>query len=190
MTQPLGSRLLNQLIQLIERGWRISRYYYWRLIRLQDPPKYIARGVAVGVFAGCFPLFGMQTPISIVLALLLRGHKLCAAVCTWISNPLTYVPIYWLNFQIGRSLLRSSHDAPSQWNSLDVFLDETGELFADLLVGSLVTGTLLSLASYIGTVRLVKAWRAKREQERQENQQRKKYRRHNPHQSQLISSNR
>ncbi|MFP4220762.1 MAG: DUF2062 domain-containing protein [Phormidium sp.] len=190
MTQPLGSRLLNQLIQLIERSWRISRYYYWRLIRLQDPPQYIARGVAVGVFAGCFPLFGMQTPISILLAILLRGHKLCAAICTWISNPLTYVPIYWLNFQIGRSLLRSSHDAPSQWDSLDVFLDETGELFADLLVGSLVTGTLLSLASYIGTVRLVKAWRAKRDQERQQNQEKKKQDHHNARRSHLISSNR
>ncbi len=190
MTQPIGSRLLTQLIQLIERGWRITRYYYWRLIRLQDPPKYIARGVAVGVFAGCFPFFGMQTPISILLAVLFRGHKLCAAVCTWISNPLTYVPIYWLNFQIGRSLLRSGHDAPSQWDSLDVFLDETGELFADLLVGSIVTATLLSLASYIGTVRLVKAWRAKRDQERQQNQETKQQDHHNARRSHLISSNR
>lgn len=38
MTQPLGSHVLTYLIQLLERGVRIIRYYYWRLIRLQDPP--------------------------------------------------------------------------------------------------------------------------------------------------------
>ena len=39
MTQPLGSHVLTYLIQLLERGVRIIRYYYWRLIRLQDPPR-------------------------------------------------------------------------------------------------------------------------------------------------------
>ena len=189
MTQPLGSKVFNHLIHLSERGLRIIRYYYWRLIRLQDPPEYIARGVAVGVFAGCFPLFGMQTPISILLAMVARGHKLCAAVCTWISNPLTYVPIYWLNFQIGRLLLGSSSDAPSQWNSLEIFLDQTGEFFADLLLGSLVMATVASIISYFGSLRLIHEWRLKRQRERQQSRQKKMYIRHNSQPSHLISSN-
>ncbi|WP_159790794.1 DUF2062 domain-containing protein [Sodalinema gerasimenkoae] len=189
MTQPLGSRLVHHLIHLIERGWRITRYYYWRLIRLQDPPEYIARGVAVGVFAGCFPLFGMQTPISILLAMGARGHKLCAAVCTWISNPLTYLPIYWLNFQIGRLLLGSSSNAPSQWNSLEIFLDQTGEFFADLLLGSLVMATILAIVSYFGSLRLIHIWRLKRQLERQQNRRKKTYIPHDSRRSHLISSN-
>lgn len=131
----------------------------------------------------------MQTPISILLAMMARGHKLCAAVCTWISNPLTYLPIYWLNFQIGRLLLGSSSDVPPQWNSLEIFLDQTGEFFADLLLGSLVMATLLAIVSYIGSLRLIYLWRLKRQQERQQNRAKKTYTHHDSRHSHLISSN-
>ncbi|WP_017663678.1 DUF2062 domain-containing protein [Baaleninema simplex] len=163
----LLSQLFKWFARLGQRSWRMLRYYYWRLVRLQDPPEYLARGVAAGVFAGCFPLFGVQTLVGVLLAVLVRGHKLCAAAGTWISNPLTYLPIYWINFQIGRFLLGSSRDATlTQWDSLDGLLSETGEVVADLFVGSIVVGAVASVASYTLTLRVVRLWR-KRRRERQ-----------------------
>ncbi|MFO0103826.1 MAG: DUF2062 domain-containing protein, partial [Cyanobium sp.] len=54
-----------------------------------------ARGLAAGIFCGCFPFFGLQTLLGIGLASVLRGNHLLAAAGTWISNPFTYVPLYW-----------------------------------------------------------------------------------------------
>ena len=51
-----------------------------------------ARGLAAGVFMGCFPIFGLQTLLGIALASLVRGNHILAAAGTWISNPLTYIP--------------------------------------------------------------------------------------------------
>ena len=52
---------------------RYLRYFYYRFIRLRSSPEAIARGLAAGVFAGCFPLFGLQTIIGVALAATVRG---------------------------------------------------------------------------------------------------------------------
>lgn len=85
-----------------QASWKRScRYYYLRLLRQQESAAAIARGLAAGVFAGLFPLFGLQTLIGIGLATLCRGNKIIAAAATWVSNPFTYVPIYFFNFRVG-----------------------------------------------------------------------------------------
>ena len=88
------------------RPWqRWLRYFYLRFIRLQSSPKAIARGLAAGVFAGWFPLFGLQTILGVAIASIVQGNKLMAAAGTWVSNPITYVPIYYFNFRVGAWLL-------------------------------------------------------------------------------------
>jgi uncharacterized protein (DUF2062 family) len=69
---------------------------------LKGTPKALARGLACGVFAGLFPFAGSQTVLALLLAFILRGNKILAAVGPWISNPFTSVPIYVFNFQVGR----------------------------------------------------------------------------------------
>ncbi|MGB5239780.1 MAG: DUF2062 domain-containing protein [Prochlorococcaceae cyanobacterium] len=106
-----------------------------------------ARGLAAGVFCGCFPFFGLQTLLGVGLASLVRGNHLLAAAGTWISNPLTYVPLYWFNYQLGCWLLGPGHG----WPSLDVLkgqgLWELGWSFSSrLLLGSTIVGTVASLA--------------------------------------------
>jgi hypothetical protein len=164
----------------------LARYYYWRIVRLKGSPEYIARGVSAGVFAGCFPLFGVQTLVGVLIAILARGHKLCAAGATWISNPLTYVPIYWLNFQVGRYLLGSSVEMPAEWDSMDTLLSQTGEVIADLLVGCMVVGTFFAFASYLGSLRLVRWWRSQHQSLRQKRQRRRR----SPATTRLVSYNR
>lgn len=57
------------------------------------------------MFLGCFPFFGLQIVMSVALASLVRGNHLLAAAGTWISNPLTSLPLYWFNYQVGSLLL-------------------------------------------------------------------------------------
>jgi len=129
---------------------RLLRYFYIRFLRMQGSPHAIARGVAAGVFAGSFPLLGFQTIIGVALAALVRGNKIMAAAATWISNPLTYVPIFALNFKVGCWLLRQPIDIviPSSTASMDEWMSMGMSATAALMVGSCIVGTVAGLAAY------------------------------------------
>ena len=116
-----------------------------RRIWSQDgSPSYRARGVAIGVFCGCFPLFGLQSLLGVGLASLLRGNYLLAMSGTWISNPLTYIPLYWFNYQIGSAVLDNGQ---YQYDLSRIGWQEIwGQgwiLCSRLLLGSLISGFCL-----------------------------------------------
>lgn len=130
---------------------RVLRYFYLRFIRLRGSPEEIARGLAAGVFAGWFPLFGLQIILGVTLATLVRGNKFIAAAGTWVSNPLTYIPIYLFNFRVGQWLLRSQDWQFSQESllSLQKILDLGNEFILVLFTGCLVVGLGSALTSYL-----------------------------------------
>ena len=70
-------------------------------------PIFNAKGIAFGVFSGCFPFFGFQTLLGVFLAQIGRGNIVLAAIGTWVSNPFTYVPLYLFNYKLGAFLLRN-----------------------------------------------------------------------------------
>jgi uncharacterized protein (DUF2062 family) len=134
------------------------RYLHWRLINLRGTSQHISRGLAAGVFAGLFPLFGLQIIIGVFLATLLRGNKLMAAAGTWVSNPLTYVPIWLFNFQVGRWLLgyknlSFSADGIDNWRE---FLQLGTEFATALFVGCFVVGLVSAIVSYYLCLQLVR----------------------------------
>lgn len=144
--------------------WRRSlKYYYLRLLRLEGSPKAIARGIAVGMFAGFFPLFGLQTIIGLILATFLRGNKLAAAAATWVSNPFTYVPIYTFNFAVGRWLLGGENIALDRidWTSREVL--EVGSDFAlRLFFGCFVVGLIAAVMGYFLSLSFIDRYRKSR----------------------------
>ena len=107
------------------------------------------RGLAAGVFAGCFPFFGFQTLFGIGLATLLRGNRILAAAGTWISNPFTYVPLYWFNYTLGSHVLGESptldFSPELTWNRNVWSLG--GMVASRLLLGSAIVGFVLATAA-------------------------------------------
>ena len=124
---------------------RLQRWIAW-LWEQEGSAGMRARGVAAGVFCGCFPFFGFQILLGIGLASLVRGNHLLAAAGTWISNPLTYIPLYWFNYSVGSALLGASEGLP-QSNQLNLLnLWEQGWGFSSrLLLGSSVVGAWSAL---------------------------------------------
>ncbi len=164
---------LEKLSRKNNNRWlRILRYWYVRIVRLQDSPKAIARGVACGVFAGSFPFFGLQMIIGVVLAVLLRGNKIAAAAGTWISNPLTYVPIFAFNYQVGCLFLsaRSSGNKVALETVSDI-ANMAKEKAAILCLGSAVVGFILAIIAYFITIKLITRWRNSRQFKRNRNLQ-------------------
>jgi hypothetical protein len=137
---------------------RRLRYIWLRFLRLRGTPEYLARGLAAGVFAGLFPLFGFQTLIGIAIAVPLKGHKLMAAAGTWISNPLTYAPLFFWNFYLGKWLLNSQISfQPESLESMEQFLQLSTEFVGNMMVGSAVMGLICAVASYFIGVTAI-AW--------------------------------
>lgn len=141
---------------------RWVKYVYIRFIRLRSHPRALARGVAAGVFAGSYPLFGLQTIIGVAIAAAIGGNKIVAAAGTWISNPLTYVPIYALNYQIGRWILGQTNDtslttrSPQEWMNLGL------DITIALMVGSTLVGIVLAIIGYYGCLHLAHNLKANR----------------------------
>lgn len=153
------------LKRLDARYWRrLFRYLYIRFLRIRSSPEAIARGIAAGLFAGSFPLLGIQSLIGITLAALVRGNKMVAVASTWISNPITFVPLFALNFHIGRWLLRlpTTTVLPPASTHLDQWMTMGLDVASAIMLGSVVVGTVLSIVGYyVGLVIAQRVRRAK-----------------------------
>src|SRR5436190_578800 len=94
------------------RRW--LREHSLKLLAIRDTPNAIAGGVAIGIFFGFVPLFGLKTILSILCAWLTRCNIL-AAVLAGASHdlilPLMPV-IYRLEYDVGYWLLSSPHRLP------------------------------------------------------------------------------
>lgn len=61
----------------------------------------VAKGVAIGLFVAFIPL-PLQMLLAAILSILLRANLLIAVVCTWITNPITFVPINFTIYKVGQ----------------------------------------------------------------------------------------
>ena len=121
-------------------------------------PYFKAKGTAAGVFSGCFPFFGFQTLLGIFLAKIIRGNLALAAIGTWISNPFTYIPLYFLNYKIGSFLLHDDDKNIIFQPSLikEDFWQQGWFVLSRIILGSSVNGLLLGFISGIITYYFVK----------------------------------
>ncbi|MGD1940666.1 MAG: DUF2062 domain-containing protein [Leptolyngbyaceae cyanobacterium] len=147
-----------------QRRWRSLRYIYLKLKRLRATPPEIARGFAAGIFTGMMPLFGVQTIFAVGLATLIRGNPFAAALSTWISNPLTFVPLYMLNFKVGQQFV----DTQCLMLSLqpEMSLAAISQLglacLLTLTVGCVMMGLPLAIVSYFVGLQLAERWQRDR----------------------------
>lgn len=131
---------------------------------MSESPERLARGLALGIFTGFFPFFGAQIILAVLLAIPLRANKLAAGLGTWVSNPLTYLPLYLFNFHVGCVLLGVTADFSSQGLSLTETLVALKEEFLlPLLVGCFVSGMVASLIGYRVAFASIRSWRQHRQ---------------------------
>ena len=136
---PLWARLKGWLWPSM--GWRrLGVYFLMRLTRLSGTAHSIAAGFACGAAISFTPFVGFHIVLSILLALILRGHVIAAAVGTVVGNPWTF-PIIWLaTYKVGQMMLGSAEAAP--WPAVTMFK----HIVADL--GNLVWPILTGEASW------------------------------------------
>ena len=124
---------------------KIRKFISW-LWNQEGSPSQRAVGLGVGIFSGCFPFFGLQTLMGVFLAKIVKGNSILAAAGTWISNPFTYVPLYFLNYKLGSFILNKDR------NIVDISHIATEELWSQgwylssrLIMGSILMGLFSGL---------------------------------------------
>ena len=81
---------------------RLIRYYKLRFSRLKGDPRFVAGGIAIGVFVGLTPTVPFNTVLAIGLTLLTRTSLVAAFLASWaVGNPLTLLPIYYISYVLG-----------------------------------------------------------------------------------------
>jgi uncharacterized protein len=139
-----------------------------RLLQIDDSAESIARGVALGVFVAMTPTVGVQMIIIAIVNTVCRANRLAGLLMVYISNPLTMVPIYWVDYQVGRWLLGQpsiSHEdfaaifevaGPNLLSRLGSFVERLGafswEVAGPLFVGGVLVGAVCALPSYTVTL--------------------------------------
>lgn len=150
--------------------WRLA---YGRLIqpvlRVNDSPHSLALGLTMGVFVAFTPTVGIQITIVVILGTLMRANRIAAVAMTWISNPVTMIPMYYGYYVLGLFVLGREgidrgrfdelcrlDDGRSSWRFIADLFDELG---APLWVGSLIVAFIVTVPVYPWT----KAWFVRRQ---------------------------
>ena len=119
--------------------------FFWQQ---NGSPFYNAKGLAIGVFSGCFPFFGFQTLLGVFFAKLVKGNIILAAIGTWISNPFTYIPLYFFNYKVGSILFDNNSHSVIKKNLIINDIWKQGSIFSlKLLLGSSCVGLLFAAIS-------------------------------------------
>ncbi|MCA9321221.1 MAG: DUF2062 domain-containing protein [Planctomycetes bacterium] len=128
------------------------------ILTANDSPRGLALGFAMGLWVALTPTVGLQITIVVILGTLLRANRIVAVAMTWVSNPVTFIPMYYAYYRLGvwvlgRAALRYSEikvllrvgDHRSAW---DMILECFRVLGGPLWVGSLIIATVVTLPAY------------------------------------------
>lgn len=143
----------------------ILRFLKW-LLSLKGSPQQIALGLAVGVFVGFSPFWGMHMLIAAALATLLGANRPAAVAAVWLSNPLTVVPLYSLTYRVGHVFVPGEHkdsiavllrrvvvaDGVPWWDLIErlrIIFRVGEEILIPLTIGGLLLGTFFGVVSYV-----------------------------------------
>jgi len=137
-------------------GFKRAGLYVWhRIARLPGTAHSIAAGFASGAAVSFTPFLGLHFLLAFVLAWMVRGNMIAAAIGTVIGNPWTFPLIYTLTGQIGALMLGQDVTASVpvwDWDSLvnsplDYMVSFLPIVFP-LLIGSIPTGIVIWVLFY------------------------------------------
>ncbi len=149
-------------------------YEYFRgivvkLFSLKDTPHAIAGGVAIGMFMGFTPLFGLKTLLALGLAWLLRCNPIAAVISVSLHDVVTPLWPFLLRveYDIGYWILSNPHRLPPHVEMHHLRLAEMLQWTTflkvgfPLLLGSFFLSAPAAVISYFLTLLIVKARNAR-----------------------------
>lgn len=148
---------------------RWLRGHSLRLLAIRDTPEAIAGGVAIGMFFGFTPLFGLKTLGAIIVAWLTRSNIIAAVLAGTLHDlilPVMPVVFIW-EYKLGFWMLNQEwprgvprlHLALHEWRDWTRIL--TSEVGKPLLLGSMTIAFPLATVCYFVTKPIVARYHRK-----------------------------
>lgn len=130
----------------------LDKPYLWHLNRHS-----VCKGLSMGMFWAWMPI-PLQSIPAIVLTVRWRGNIAVSYAATWLSNPFTMIPHWWLAYHIGKWVMRlPPSDIEFTWEFFKdkITFDSTGwwlknfwSFYWPMTVGSLFISLVAAVVSY------------------------------------------
>lgn len=146
-TQLFEKHRIHEHPQLEKFAKVLTREDLWHVNRHS-----ISSATAIGLFCAFIPI-PFQMLVALPIAILFRANVFLSLALVWITNPITITPIFYLCYQIGRTVVNDGRTVPDGQNidgfSAQWFSEGLTTVGLPLLVGSLLVGSVLALLGYI-----------------------------------------
>lgn len=109
----------------------------------------VVPAVALGTFIAFLPFPGHVVSAALI-ALALRVNVPVAALTTFISNPLTIGPMFFLAYTVGALILGVEPEPFAMELSIDWVTHTFVNIWQPMLLGSVLLGGLAALLAYVG----------------------------------------
>ena len=106
--------------------------------------KSIIYAVSMGMFVAFTPTIGIQMAVAGICAFLMRVNIPSAILVVWISNPLTAIPIYSMEIQVGFMVLGNGEGFKRISDIKDLLY-----YIQPLIAGTLIVSTALAVLTFI-----------------------------------------
>ncbi len=137
-----------------------ARQIWQKLSHLNATPDQIAAGFSIGIFASFLPLNPSPTITAIIVAWLLKRNVIAAiagAAASIFYLPL--LPLMWLaEYRLGKLILPVKHPVTLDLARIRDVLQQGWDVYAAMLVGSLIIAPPVTLLTYFVIKRLAARW--------------------------------
>lgn len=127
---------------------------------IQDSPHRIALGMAVGLWVAWTPTVGLQTFIVLPIVWATRANPLAAILGIYLSNPLTFLPMYWVEYQVGAMFMSDtptiaefSQEPPENGQPGEpiAFTNIGWQMWIAMWIGGILLGIVTAIPGYFVT---------------------------------------
>ena len=127
-----------------------------KLLDLQDAPHALAGGVAIGMFIGFTPLFGVKTLLCLGLAFLFRCNPLAAVISVTLHDVVTplWPVLLGLEYEIGSFFLKFVNGTPPEIHSMHFHIHDVMQwttffgVGLPMLIGSMFLSAPAAVIAY------------------------------------------
>ena len=125
-------------------GDKLHRPNLWHLNR-----RSVSLAFAIGLWAMYTPPLPWQMAIAGVLAIYFNANLPIAVALVWITNPVTWLPMYYAAYKVGAAVLGQGSFQFEQFSQL-FSIEKALELGAPLLLGCFILMNLGAALGYFG----------------------------------------
>jgi hypothetical protein len=141
---------------------RVINFIFAKLFKINDSPKKVSLGVALGVFTGLLP--GTGPAAALFLAFIFRANRAAALFGSLLTNTWLSLVTFILAIKVGSVILKMKWQAVQQqaqgvlhnFNWAEFFSLSFFKILLPVLIGYLVIGLVLSFLSYWLTLLVIK----------------------------------